>query len=161
MAWLYLGLYFVPFHDDVIKWIHFPRYWPFVRGIYRSPVKSPHNGQWRGDLIFSLGCAWINGWIKNREAGDLRRHRAHYDVILMYHAMIMKIRVRCFNQPKNTDHYAIPQIWGWTSRVLCRYNYIKYRKACRVPHWFILKFIYAVSECVCVCVWYMQYITRK
>ena len=25
-----------PLHDDVIKWKHFPRYWPFVRGIHRS-----------------------------------------------------------------------------------------------------------------------------
>ena len=41
-------------HDDVIKWKHFPRYWPFVRGIHRSPVNSPHKGQWRGALIFSL-----------------------------------------------------------------------------------------------------------
>ena len=41
-----------PFHDDVIKWKYFPRYWPFVRGIYRSPVNSPHKGQWRGALMF-------------------------------------------------------------------------------------------------------------
>ena len=47
-------------HDDVIKWNHFPRYWPFVRGIHRSPVNSPHKGQWRGALMFSLICAWIN-----------------------------------------------------------------------------------------------------
>ena len=60
-------------HDDVIKWKHFPRYWPFVRGIHRSPVNSPHKGQWRGALIFSLICVWINGWVNNREAGDLRR----------------------------------------------------------------------------------------
>ena len=46
-------------HDGVIKWKHFPRYWPFVRGIHRSPVSSPHKGQWRGALIFSLICAWI------------------------------------------------------------------------------------------------------
>ena len=32
-------------HDDVIKWKHFPRHWPFVRGIHRSPVNSPHKGQ--------------------------------------------------------------------------------------------------------------------
>ena len=32
-------------YDDVIKWKHFPRYWPFVRGIRRSPVNSPHKGQ--------------------------------------------------------------------------------------------------------------------
>ena len=31
-------------HDDVIKWKHLPRYWPFVRGIHRSPVNSPHKG---------------------------------------------------------------------------------------------------------------------
>ena len=28
-------------------------------------------------------CAWINGGVNNGEAGDLRRHRAHYDVIVM------------------------------------------------------------------------------
>ena len=70
-------------HDDVIKWKHFPRYWPFVRGIHRSPVNSPHKGQWRRALVFSVIYAWINDWVNNREAGDLRRHRAHYDVIVM------------------------------------------------------------------------------
>ena len=68
-------------HDDVIKWKHFPRYWPFVRGIHRSPVNSPHKGQWRGALMFSLIYAWINDWVNNCEAGDLRRQRGHYDVI--------------------------------------------------------------------------------
>ena len=71
------------YHDDAIKWKHFPRYWPFVRGIHRSPVNSRHKGQWRGALVFSLTCAWINGWINNREAGDLGRHRAHADVTVM------------------------------------------------------------------------------
>ena len=70
------------FHDDVIKWKHFPRYWPFV-GIHRSTVNSLHKGQWRGVLMFSLICVWINGWVNNREAGDLRRYRAHYDVSVM------------------------------------------------------------------------------
>ena len=70
-------------HGDVIKWKHFPRYWPFLRGIHRSPVNSPHKGQWRGALMFSLICVWINGWVNNGEAGDLRRHRAHYDVTVM------------------------------------------------------------------------------
>ena len=71
------------FHDDVIKWKHFPRYWPFVRGIHRSPVNSPHKGQWRGALMFTLICAWINDWVNNRKAGDLKRRRAHYDVTVM------------------------------------------------------------------------------
>ena len=70
-------------HDDVIKWKHFPRYWPFEREIHRSPVNSPHKGQWRGALMISLICVWINGWVNNREAGDLRRYRAHFDVTVM------------------------------------------------------------------------------
>ena len=64
-------------HDDVINWKHFPRYWLFVRGIQRSHVNSPHKGQGPGALMFSLICAWMNGWVNSREAGDLRRHRAH------------------------------------------------------------------------------------
>ena len=71
-------------HDDVIKWKHYLRYWPFVRGIQRSPVNSPHKGQGRGPLMLSLICTRINGWVNNGEAGDLRRHRAHYDVTVMY-----------------------------------------------------------------------------
>ena len=69
-------------HDDIIKCKHFPRHWPFVRGIHRSPVNSPHKGDWRGTLVFSLIYARTNGWMNTRDAGDLRRHRAHYDIIV-------------------------------------------------------------------------------
>ena len=80
---LFIALFWLMgrYHDDVIKWKHFPRYWPFVRGIHRSPVKSPNKGQWRGALMFSLMCTGINCWVNNGEAGDLRRH--HYDVTVM------------------------------------------------------------------------------
>ena len=47
------------------------------------PVNSPHKGQWRGALVFSLICVWMNDWVNNREAGDLRRRRAHYDIIVI------------------------------------------------------------------------------
>ena len=70
-------------HYDVIKSKHFPRYWPFVPGIHRSPVNSPRKGQWHAALLFSSICAWINDWVNNRKAGDLRRHRDHYDVIVI------------------------------------------------------------------------------
>ena len=54
-------------------------------GIHQSPVNSPHIGQWRGALMFTLRiCARINGWVNNREAGDLRRYRHHYDVFVMF-----------------------------------------------------------------------------
>ena len=56
---------------------------PLCAGIHRSPVNSPHKGQRRGALMFSLFCAWTNSWVNNRDAGDLKRHRPHYDVPLM------------------------------------------------------------------------------
>ena len=73
--------------DDAFKWKPFPRYWPFVRGIHWSPVNSPYKGQWRGALVFSLICPWINGLVNNREAGALRHYRAHYDMIVMKFAV--------------------------------------------------------------------------
>ena len=66
-------------HDDVIKWKHFRRYWPF----HRSPAYSPHKGHWRGALVFSLTCTWTKVWTNNRDAGDLRCHRSHYGVTVM------------------------------------------------------------------------------
>ena len=77
------------YHDDVIKWNLFPRYWPFVREFTDHRLKnSPHKGQCREALMFSFICAWINGWVTNRGAGDLRRHLAHYDVIVMYNMVL-------------------------------------------------------------------------
>ena len=78
-----LQYHIVPYHDDVTKWKQFPRYWPFVRGIHRSPVNSPHKGQSRGALMF-FDLRLNNGWVNNGEADDLRRHRVHYDVIVVY-----------------------------------------------------------------------------
>ena len=71
-------------HDGVIKWKLFPRYWPFVKWIHRSWMDFPHKSHWRRAFIFSLICTWTNGWVNNRDAGDLRRHCAHYDVSVLY-----------------------------------------------------------------------------
>ena len=65
-------------HDDVT----FSASLAFVRGIHWSPMNSPHKGQWHRALIFFI-CVWINGWVNNREAGDLRRHCADYDVTVV------------------------------------------------------------------------------
>ena len=50
-----------------------------------SPVTGEFSAKrpvtWSFDVFFI--CAWINGWVKNREAGDLRRHSTHYEVIVM------------------------------------------------------------------------------
>ena len=68
-------------HDDVIKWKHFQRYRPFVQGIDWSPVNSPHKGQWRGVLRFSLICAFDKrlskqswGWWFKTPSRSLWRH---------------------------------------------------------------------------------------
>ena len=71
-------------HDDVIKWKSFSALLALCAENSPVPVTSPHKGQWRGALMFSLIYAWINEWVNNREAaGDLRRQRGHYDVIVM------------------------------------------------------------------------------
>ena len=92
-------------HDDVLKWEHFLHYWPFVWGIHRSPLNSTHKGQWRGALMFCLICIWINGWVNNSEAGDLRCHCTHYDVIIM-------VRL-CY-----TPVYLMPLLWKYWSHFL-------------------------------------------
>ena len=66
-------------HDDVIKWTHFLRYWPFVRGIHRGPHTKASDAEY-----FFFICTWINGWVNNREAGDLGHNHAHYYVTVMH-----------------------------------------------------------------------------
>ena len=93
------------FHNDVIQWKHFLCYWPSVQGIQRSLVNSLHKGQWHWALMFSLICAWINGWENNHEAGDLKRHRAHYNVTLMFEYLrgnrVYYDRIIVYNNPQN------------------------------------------------------------
>ena len=52
-------------------------------GEFTGPRWIPHTKASEAELWFSLICVWINSWVNNREAGDLRRYRAHYDVIVM------------------------------------------------------------------------------
>ena len=71
-----------------------------VTGILCGEFTSSHTGQWRGALMFSLICAWTNGWVNNRNADDLRRHRAHNDVIVMtlyvYDILFIWVTIRTF-----------------------------------------------------------------
>ena len=89
--------YHVVKHDHVIKWKHFPRYWPFVRGIHRSPVNSPQQSQWRGALMFSLISTGTNGWVNNRDVGDLRRHWTHCNITVMFLQLIWRSSTRRWN----------------------------------------------------------------
>ena len=90
----------------------------FLMGIHQSPVNSPHKGQWRGAMIFSLICAWINGWAIHRGTGNLRRHRGHYDVIVMILPLMMKfwsyhlIASKCFGARKFIWKDDLPHLWN-------------------------------------------------
>ena len=109
----------------------FPRYWPFVRGIHRSPVNSQHKGQWRGALMFSLICVWINGWVNKREVGDLRRRRAHYDVIVMMQLQMVQYNLlECFIDMRSVCIFAAQYtsrnthtVRTWLCFVLVWYRY--------------------------------------
>ena len=69
---------------------------------------SPHKGQWRRRraLMFSLICVWINGWLNNREAGDLRRYHplwhhcndtdVDFDILLWY-SLAWKKQPSCYD----------------------------------------------------------------
>ena len=82
-----------PLYSALNVWTHFFPWWrhqiemetfsTLLALCRRSPVNSPHKGQWRGALICSLICAWRNGLVNNQYAGDLRRH---YVVTVMHTA---------------------------------------------------------------------------
>ena len=80
-VWWVFAICNVSWWRHQIKWKYFPCYWPFVWGIHRSTVNSPHKGQWRGALMFSLICAlnkWLSkqswGWWFETSSCSLRRH---------------------------------------------------------------------------------------
>ena len=83
-------------------------------GIHRLPVNSPHKDQWRGALMFSLIWAWINGWVNNREDGDLRCHRAHYDVTVMIFTVVCMhitcIQLVIHDQQPSHQHFNVNNI---------------------------------------------------
>ena len=68
-----------------------------------------HKGQWRGALMFSLICAWINGWVNNREAGDLLRHRAHDDVNVMFPCTNRHVSCCRIENSRGTT----VEVWEW------------------------------------------------
>ena len=60
---------------------------------------SLKKGQWRGALMSFFICAWTSAWVNNRDAGDLRRHRAHYDVTVIFYTFSNQPLVTINNAP--------------------------------------------------------------
>ena len=80
-----------------------------------SPVNSPHKGQWRGALMFSLICAWTEGWVNNRDTGDLRHHRAYYDVTVM----IDHCQATTKHNNARTESIIFTMYSKWAHPILC------------------------------------------
>ena len=118
-------------HGDIIKQRHFPCYWPFVRGIHQSLVDSPHKGQWHRALMFSLICAWTNGWANNQDASDLRRLHTNYDVtVMMLYWTVWKRHPTVLG---NHKRHPIPCLHKWTVGCLL---WVSQRKIYYVMKWF-------------------------
>ena len=84
----------------------------------------PHEGQWRGAFMFSLNCTWINRWVNTREAGDFRRRRAHYDVIVMTSRRVIHVsdpHPHLVLNMLNEIHVWTPELaTPWTPILLCQ-----------------------------------------
>ena len=139
-------------HDDVNKWKHFLRCWPLVRGFHWSPVNSSHRDHWCGALLFSLICAWLNGWVNNREAGDLRRHHAHFDVIVI---LMFDKCVLCFY----LYYYVVQDFACWCP--VAHSSMTSADTVLNIMYVYVYIYIYiyiCVCVCMCVCVYVCMYI---
>ena len=101
-------------HEDVIKWKQFPPYWSFVWGIHRWPEK----GQWSGALMRSLISAWTHGWANSRDAGDLRRQCAHYDITVIIWSCSVINHVKMIEQLLHHAYIIHMQWMGWNIHIL-------------------------------------------
>ena len=102
-------------YDDVIKWKHFPRFWPFVSGFHRSPVNF-HPKVTRS-LNVSLICVWTNNWVNNRDASDLRRNRAHHDVTVIFKMNPISTLYLCRHM-SIIRHFYFPMLLSWSKHTI-------------------------------------------
>ena len=110
------------FHDDVIKWKHFSRYWPFVRGIRRSPVDSPHKGQWRGAWIFSLICRLskqsISRWFETPSRSLWRHCHAECTLHAMSYARCLRFVVFSCGQASTQYTHSLQGYFTGTGKIV-------------------------------------------
>ena len=134
-------------HHDIME--TFSALLAICEGNHRAPLDPPHKGQWRRALMFSLICAWANGWANNRDAGDLRRYRAHYDVTVIISARFPLMRevtyvtfpiwsdlgLRVLWQGKNTDP-DMPRICNMNGKLeSSKIIILRYIKGHRITHY--------------------------
>ena len=118
-------------HDDAIKWKHFPRYWPFVRGIHRSPVNSPHKGQWRGALMFFylrlnkwLSKQWWGWWFETLSCPLWRHRNVVYVCVSCFDILIcqvysLKLSVMGVLSRQHIEAVTFKSMFLWENELLC------------------------------------------
>ena len=88
-------------HDDVIKWEHFQRYWPFVRGIHRSPVNSQRPVTRSFDIYIDLRLnerlskqSW-SWWFETQLCPLWRHSNAQWISKLRVGCSLLVLRLQC------------------------------------------------------------------
>ena len=92
-------------------------------------VTGPLCGEFNGALMFFL--IWINAWVNNHEAGDLRRHPAHYDVIVM---LFFFLHYDCDVMPWKRFLHHWPFVW----ESIGHWGFLRESDTfslCRTSHW--------------------------
>ena len=115
----------------IMTWNRFSHYWPFVRGMYRSPIDSPHKGRAMRSILLSLLLAWAICWLIRRVANGLRR-KCHVNVItrkywpqILYDTLAPIV---------HTLWYGYLNVWyRWVSARKTIANALKLRLSCTNP----------------------------
>ena len=82
-------------------------------GEFTGPGEFPTQRPVTRSFDVSLICVWINGWVNNREAGDLRRYRGHYDRSRWIpHTKASDAELWCFFDLRLNKRLS-KQPWGW------------------------------------------------
>ena len=85
----------------------------------------PHTKASDAELwCFLRSAPWINCWANNRGAGDLRRHRVHYDVIIMVSKMyeyftMQNVAIFLPNDKTPVKAHKLPELawWYWRQQI--------------------------------------------
>ena len=135
------------YHNDVIKWQHFPRYWPFVRGIHPSPELSCYFYLRVNKRLSKQSWYWC-----------LRHHRAHYDVIVMLcfvslcaTVIIYILIIRSGSNYCNTCPY-----W-WKTNYCMIYNFNQYLPSCLLMRSLLLRWVLCIEMATWLCVLTSKY----
>ena len=103
-------------------WCHQMEAFFRVTGPLGGEFNSLHKTQWRRVLILSLISTWINDWVNNHEAGDLRGHLAHYDITVMiqspWQRLLQQVEHRTPWFPKVTDDVKIAMVTRQSESIL-------------------------------------------